>query len=167
MKQKSYHHNPEREAIIKKMTENWEIDTANSEIRTKPIPRYKEIINWLLFKKYKVKELYIFIYHEFHAEDKIDEMMRYSFPIDHDNIKKPKGIPFIYVMKNGWTIPDKDLKKLISGPLISEHGYVELVPIDSKAKILFQKLVRLLIALTIPGGIYKTWELIQWIILKL
>ncbi|MFH6603094.1 hypothetical protein ACEZ3G_06370 [Maribacter algicola] len=145
------------------MSKNWMIDLASNEIKLKKRTWFIQLFHFITCRRYTVRELYIFIYNEFHAPDKIAGMMSYSYPIDHDNIKKPKGVPFNYVMQGGWTIPESSLKKLIKGPLISEHGYALLVKADTTSEIAFRTVLKVIGWLTIPGGLFGTWEFLKYI----
>jgi len=87
--------------------------------------------------------------------------MHIEFPFEHDNIKKPKEIPYNFAMQGGWTIPEEHLSKLIKGPLISEDGSRVLVPVDSRTKQIVRLILRFLGWLTIPGGIFGTWQLLK------
>ncbi|MDP3311816.1 hypothetical protein [Lutibacter sp.] len=157
----TYRHNNDKNFITSKMNKNWEIDVEKQEIRLKNRPWYIQLFQFLIVKRYTVRELYIFIYDQFHSPDKIKSMMVFSFPINHDNIKKPKGIPFNYVMQGKWTIRETDLGRLIKGPLISENGEKLLVSTDTKINIISRSAIKILIWLTVPGGIYGTWILVK------
>lgn len=162
----SYHHNSNKNSTISKMNKYWYIDTMKLEIGLKKTPWYINIFNWLTIKRFSVRELYIFIYNHFHSEENIVSLMPIPFPIDHDNIKKPKGVPFNYVMQNDWKITDNALRKLIKGPLISEHGYILLVKTDSQKEIVFRIISKIIVWLSIPGALYGSWQVIKLIMEK-
>lgn len=162
----TYHHNSDKKAILAKMTKDWELDTQLKHIRLIKRPIFLKLLESLLFKRYTVRELYTYIYYQFHSPENIEKMMVYDFPIDHDNIKKPEGIPFNYVMQGGWTIPKNSLRKLVKGPLISEDGSKLLVSVDSKMEIFGKMIIKIIIWLTIPGGLFATYELINFLISK-
>lgn len=162
---KSYHHNSDKKLVTSKMEKNWEVDVKNQEIRLKKRPWYIRLFHFLIVYRYSVRELYIFVYDQFHAPDKIESMMPFEFPINHDNIKKPKGVPFNYVMQGGWSIREEDLKKIIRGPLISENGDKLLVSTDTKIAIVSRILLKILIWLTVPGGIYVSWQFFKRVLL--
>jgi hypothetical protein len=157
----SYHHNNDRNSIIAKMNKYWYIDTKNLEIGLNKMPWYNNLFNWLTVRRFSVRELYVFIYNHFHSEENIASLMSIPFPIDHDNIKKPKGVPFNYVMQNDWKITDNALKKLIKGPLISEHGYILLVKTESQKEIVIRTIGKVIGWLSIPGALYGSWEVIK------
>lgn len=142
------------------MAKNWIIDTDNKEIKQVQRLWYIRLWHWITLKRYTVRDLYIYVYDYFHAPERITILMPIEFPMDHDNIKKPKDIPYNFVLKGGWKIPDEYSKKLIKGPLISEDGSSLIVGTDSIADILFRFLGRLIVWLTIPGGLYGTWQFI-------
>ena len=90
--------------------------------------------------------------------------MPIEFPIDHDNIKKPAGVPYNFVMQGGWEIPPEYAKKLIKGTLISEYGSTLIVKTDSRFDILGRTLLRIIGWLSIPGGLYGTWQVLKLLI---
>jgi len=143
------------------MAINWVIDTKNREIRLRHRPWYIRLWHWLTLKRFTVRQLYIYVYDHFHDPERIAQLMPIEFPIDHDNIKKPKGVPFNFVMQGGWEIPEEHAKKLIKGPLISEDGSKLIVQADSYMQIIFRSFGRFIVWLTIPGGLYGTWLAIK------
>jgi len=150
-----------RKKIVATMSDNWEIDTVNREIRLKDRPWYVRLWHWFTFKRYTVRQLYIYVYEYFHHPDRIAKLMPIEFPLNHDNIRKPHGVPFNFVMQGGWEIPKDDARKLIKGPLISENGSAVIVRADSYAAIIFRSIWKIIAVLTIPGGLYGTWLLIK------
>jgi hypothetical protein len=139
----TYHHNSDKKAILAKMKDDWEIDTQLKQIKLKRRSIFRRLLDLLSFKRYTVRELYTFIYNEFHSKENIKKMMVHDFPIDHDNIKKPEGVPFIYVMQAGWIIPKNSLRKVGGGPLISEDGSKVLVSANSKLDALVRFIIEL------------------------
>ncbi len=103
---------------IELVNKDWEAYTPTSELRRKP----KKGVWWLADKlwrrKHKLKTLYLWTAELFANIN----MMSYDVPLEHDNLVKPKSVPYMFALKNGWTIPDKDLKTLTHGPLFSETG---------------------------------------------
>ena len=155
------HKEKKRLRIIARMESDWIIDTANLEIRLKEMPWYIQFWNWLTLKRYTVRELYIFVYDYFHRPSNIKRLMPISFPIDHDNIKKPKGVPFNFVMQGGWEIPSDYLPKLIEGPLISEDGSLLLVKTDSRLDHIGRLFRRLIGWMSIPGALYGSIQALE------
>ena len=86
------HKEKQRLRIVSRMESDWAIDTHNREICLREKPWYVRSWNWLTLKRYTVRNLYIFVYDYFHRPGNIDRLMPIEFPIDHDNIKKPKGM---------------------------------------------------------------------------
>ena len=152
-----------RRNVVANMAKNWTIDTNNKEIRLIKRPWYIRFWHLITLKRYAVRELYIYVYDYFHAPDRIQQLMPIAFPMDHDNIKKPKDVPYNFALKGGWEIPVEFSRKLIKGPLISEDGSTLIVSTDSFGNILFRFLKRLITWLTIPGGLYGTWQAIDTI----
>ena len=146
------------------MSKDWIIDTHNLEIRLRNRPWYIKFWHWITLKRYTVRELYIYVYEHFHHPSRIAQLMPIEFPIDHDNIKKPKEVPFNCVMQGGWEIPREYANKLIKGPLISEDGASLIVKTDSHFDIFIRFLGRSIAWLTIPGGLYGTWQAIKALI---
>lgn len=149
-----------RNKLLARMENDWVIDTVNYEIKLKKQSWYIVFWYWITLKRYTVKDLYIYVYEHFHAPERIAELMPIAFPIDHDNIKKPKGVPYNYVLQGAWSIPEEYSKKLIKGPLISEDGATLIVKTDSYVHIISRLVGRIIMWLTIPGGLYGSWQFI-------
>ncbi|MFC1998828.1 hypothetical protein ACFLVR_04200 [Chloroflexota bacterium] len=145
-----------RMKIVKNLSKDWMIDTQHEEIRRKTRPWYIHVWYFLIFKRYTVRELYTYVYDYFHCEANIHKLMPISFPMDHDNIKKPKDVPFNFVMLDKWEIPDEDAKILMKGPLISSDGSRTIVSNDSPKALLGRWFRRSLAVVLLPGGIYAT-----------
>ncbi len=158
------HKERKRRNAIRRMAEDWEIDTQNYEIRLKEKPWYINVWYWITLKHYTVRELYYFVYDHFHNPSRIAQLMPIEFPLDHDNIKKPSGVPYNFVMQGGWEIPPVFAKKLIKGPLISEDGSTLIVKTDSHLDNLVRTLLRIIAWLSIPGGLYGLWQAIKSLI---
>jgi hypothetical protein len=103
---------------LEKVRNDWIVDSVCKQIKRKP-GFLRKAISWFLWKRYSVKEIYIFLKHEWAEKS---QLQCFSFPMDHDNFPKPKSIPFIYRLDHGWEIPPEDLKILVNGPLISQSG---------------------------------------------
>ena len=119
-----------REKLVKKFSEDWEIDT-----KTGPTIRYKKKTGLLgIFQKFFGRKHSVFAMYWFFKHDRLNniESRKFHFPVKHDNIPTP-GVPFKYEMQGTWQIEDEDLKYLYGGPLIDQHGDL-LVPVDTKLK---------------------------------
>lgn len=117
-----------REKLIKRFSEDWEIDVySGPTIRHKNKTGLLGIYQKLFGRKHRVYAMYWFFKH-----DRLNnhESRKYEFPVKHDNIPTP-GVPFKYEMQGTWQIEDEDLKYLYDGPLIDQHGDL-LVPVDTK-----------------------------------
>ena len=143
------------------MAVDWEIDTQNYEIRLKEKRWHIRLWHWITLKRYTVRELYLFVYDHFHHPSRIAQLMAIDFPIGHDNIKMPAGVPYNFVMKGGWKIPQEYARKLIKGPLISEDGSALIVKIDSRLELLGRTLLRIIGWLSIPGALYGSWQVLK------
>ena len=59
--------------------------------------------------------MYWWLKYLYHQHDRTN-MMAFKFPINHDSMPIP-GYPTKYKIVGGWSIPKRDLKFLIKGPL--------------------------------------------------
>jgi len=107
-----------RENEIKRLAFDWEIHVPSKELRRIRKSGLADLIGRIWKRKYTMKILYIWTAEQFSRF----QLMSENIPLEHDNIIKPKDVPYIFALKNGWTIPDKDLKTLTNGPLVSESG---------------------------------------------
>ena len=107
-----------RDREIKQFGSEWEYYIPSLELRRKKTRGFRGFINKIWKRKYKVKTLYIWAKEKFSGF----QLLSHKFPLTHDNIIKPSNMPYIFALKNGWTIPEEDLKTLTQGPLLSEDG---------------------------------------------
>lgn len=114
----------QRRTMIKNVAKDWEVRTTTLELARKTKSRFWKFINLFWKRKVKVMALYFWVDELFTQPN----MMSYPLPLDHDNIRKPSNMPYIFTLKSGWTIPEKDLKYLYDGPLLSENGAVLVKP---------------------------------------
>ena len=116
-----------REDVAERIGQAWEIHVGRKEIGRRHRGLLQRFWEWLIWKRYSVKDLYFFVYNEFHRPDRITDLMPIDFPMGHDNIKKPARILNIFQMTGGWKIASRDLAALVRGPLVSESGDAVLV----------------------------------------
>lgn len=119
---------------MQNLEQGWIINTNKKLIFKKSIP----IISWLItslgFGKTSMNDLWRMNQDAF----RLPELMKFNFPLDHDNFLKPKKYPFYYRLINGWRIDKKSIKFLKNGPLFSEDGTRVLV----SENIFFQTLLK-------------------------
>jgi len=128
---------------VSKMGDRWLIDEQTKEIKRKSVSSWRMFLDFFSWRRYSIWELYWFIKHERHYGGNAQNLRGFRFPIRHDNIAKPEGIPFIYQLQGGWNIPSRDLRVLNKGPLISEDGTKTLVEANIKSKQIINLLVTL------------------------
>jgi len=109
-----------RQREIKLLANDWEAYPPTSELKRRTKKGFWWLIDKIWKRKYQVKILYLWSAELFANLN----MMSYPVPLDHDNLKKPENMPYIFALKNGWTIPESDLKTLTHGPLLSEKGVI-------------------------------------------
>jgi len=109
-----------RKQEIELVNKDWEAYTPTSELRRKTKKGIWWLIDKIWLRKHKMKTLYLWTAELF---DNMN-MKSYDIPLEHDNFKKPKNMPYVFALKNGWTVPEKDIKTLTHGPLLSETGEI-------------------------------------------
>lgn len=122
-----------REGLIKKFSQDWEVDYSNGPtIRRKEMSGITGFFKNLFSSKHSVFAMYWFFKH-----DRLnnEESRKFYFPIKHDNIPTP-GVPFKYEMQGTWRINEDDLRFLYGGPLIDQHGDL-LVPAEDQLQKAF------------------------------
>ena len=139
-----------RRKEIELLANDWEAHTPTSELRGKT----KNDIWWLIDKiwrrKHEVKTLYLWSA-EFFARP---HMGSYTVPLTHDNLKKPKDVPFMFALTGGWTIPERDLQTLTYGPLLSESGQL-LVKEGGWLSIYWKKVWPVIVVVATLGGLVR------------
>lgn len=121
---------PEQKAEIDRVVAlfdlDWMIDVKTMEIRRKPRNFFQKIKDFFWPRRHSVFALYWWLKHQYHKNHRT-ELMAFTFPINHDNMPIP-GYPMKYEIVGEWSIPKKDLKYLIKGPLARISPSVVLVP---------------------------------------
>jgi hypothetical protein len=118
-----------RSSEIETFAKYWYVNSQTSEIRHATFNFWRKLINLFWRKKHKVSNLYWWTVQNWATS----EMIIYPDAIRHDDLHI-KGYPRKYQLKNGWTIPSKDLKYLYEGPLVDESGTKVLVKHQSTTK---------------------------------
>jgi hypothetical protein len=113
------------ERLTKSFAEDWYLDFATKEIRHKDAQGLRRLVDLLWRRRHKVFALYWWCKKQF-AEP---HAMAFPFPIRHDNMPIA-GFPVKYELQGGWTIPRRDLRYLLKGPLASENLSEVLVAHD-------------------------------------
>ena len=148
-----------------KMKSGWCLLPNKKVIVKKTIPIVSAFLCWLGFGKTRMIDLYKMVRDEFHEPEKIQDMMVYSFPLDHDNFPKPKEYPYYFRLMDGWKIEKSSIKYLKEGPLFSENSASVLV--HSKVFVkptlyLFWKfIVALSVLITLVVGIT---QIVLWVL---
>lgn len=104
------------------MEKGWYLDPHNKVIARKRIPLLSILLSWLGFRRTKMVDLYSIIKRAYHSPETIENMMAYSFPIEHDNFPKPAQYPSYFRLIGGWSIEKKSVEFLKDGPLFSENS---------------------------------------------
>ncbi len=121
---------PEQKAEIDRVVDrfdiDWTIDIKTKEIKRKRRNILQKVYDIFFPSRHSVFALYWWLKYQYHRKDRVN-LMPFTFPIKHDNMPIP-GYPMKYEIIDGWTIPKKDLKFLVKGPLARISPSVVLVP---------------------------------------
>ena len=121
---------PEQSAEIERVVDrfdlDWTIDVKTKEIKRKPRNIFQKAYDIFLPRRHNVFALYWWLKNQYHRKDRVN-LMPFTFPVKHDNMPIP-GYPVKYEIIDGWSIPKKDLKFLVKGPLARISPPVILVP---------------------------------------
>lgn len=148
-----------RKKEIEVLAHDWEVFIPTLELRRKAKKRIWRFVDRVWRRKHKVKTLYLWVAETFAQPG----MMSYEVPLTHDNIKKPKDMPFIFALQGGWTIPERDLRTLTNGPLLSETGEL-LVKEGGRLSFYWNKLWPFVVSLaTIVGLVVGLVSLVVWL----
>ena len=107
--------------MIEEMEQGWYLNPNIKVIGRTKIPYLSRIWNFFGFGKTSVPMLYSMIKRSYHSPNTIEKMIVYSFPIEHDNFKKPDKYPAYFRLMNGWQIEKGSKSFLNEGPLFSEN----------------------------------------------
>lgn len=112
---------------MERFGEDWEIRPQEKIIARKEKPGLAGLRNRWLPRKHPVHTLYRFLNRWLDTPDGVI----HPTPIDRGPFVTAAGSSTHYYLRDGWRIPEKDLKYLIDGPLFSEDRDRELVPEDT------------------------------------
>jgi len=139
-----------RKKDIELLAHDWEVFIPTLELRRKAKKGIWRYINRVWRRKHKVKTLYLWVAETFAQL----QMMSHVVPLTHDNIQKPKNMPFIFALQGGWTIPKRDLRTLTHGPLLSETGDL-LVKGGGRLSFYWNKLWPIIAGVATIGGLVR------------
>ncbi len=105
---------------------DWTIDVKTEQIKRKPRSILQRLRDIFWPRRHTVFALYWWLKNEYHRRDRTN-LMAFTFPINHDNMPI-SGYPMKYEIVGDWSIPKKDLRFLIKGPLARISPEELLVP---------------------------------------
>ena len=105
----------EIERVVARFDLDWMIDLKTKKIKRKPGNIFQKVRDIFWPRRHSVFALYWWLKYLYHQKDR-QNLMAFTFPINHDNMPIP-GYPIKYEIIGDWSIPKKDLRFLIKGPL--------------------------------------------------
>lgn len=130
-----------------KFGRDWEVDFSKLELRRKKLGFFRTAKEFFWRTRYPVLALYRWARTR---EDNFD-VMTYPHIVNSDNLPPIPGLPTRIELNEGWSIPDRDLRYLIFGPLTK--GNTILVPAVPDKKPLFTLWEMIKIFSTIGGAV--------------
>jgi len=139
--------------MVEEMEQGWYLNPHTKVIARKKIFFISSLLAWFGLRRTNIVDLYSMIVRAYASPKTIQEMMTYSFPIDHDNFPKPDQYPFYYRLINGWSIEKESTGFLKNGPLFSENSNRVIVHSKVFVQSLFQQIWKFITVFGVLLGI--------------